>query len=287
MGNDPELEPYDRARLSLIGGENDQKGEELVRGEPVANTGFGQQVAGASRVHLQFAPELGHVDAEVVCLVGVRGAPHVKEELAMGQDLASVADERGQQPVFDWRQVYLAPKDGHLPLGKVHMQIAERECRLDGVILAGRMTQGCPHARKQFPDPEGLAHIVIGAGVQGGDLVLFLPPCRQHNDGQDSPFTEPPDDLEPVDVRKAEVENHDVGLARCRLDKAGLPRGRLKQAVSVTPQGHPEEPSDLGIVFDDKDDWSRFGRRGGIRGPRGLGGRTRFKQFRASPVGTL
>jgi len=75
-----------------------------------------------------------------VRLVGVRGAPHFKEELAVSQDLAGVADKRGQQPVFDWGEMDRVSGDGHLPFGEVHMQIAERKCRLDGVILAGRMT---------------------------------------------------------------------------------------------------------------------------------------------------
>jgi hypothetical protein len=117
------------------------------------------------------------------------------------------------------------------------------------------MPEGCPHARQQLPNPKGLAHVVIGTGVEGSDLVPFLASGRQHNDWQGSPFTEPPDDIEPVYVGEAEIENHDVGLARCRFNEAGLSRGRLKQAVSMIPQGHAEEALDLGIVFDNKDDW--------------------------------
>ncbi len=36
--------------------------ETSVCGKPIADAGFGQQVAGASRVTLEFSPELRHVD---------------------------------------------------------------------------------------------------------------------------------------------------------------------------------------------------------------------------------
>jgi hypothetical protein len=189
-------------------------------------------------------------------LVGVRRAPHLEEELAMRQDFPGVADERGEQSVFDWREMHWLPGDGHLPLGEVHVQIVQRECGLAGIIrVAGGVPQGRAHARQQLADPEGLAHVVIGAGIEGGDLVPLLASRREHNDRQGGPFTQPADDIESVDVGEAEIENHNVGLARCRLDEAGLPRGRFEETVSVIPQGCAQEASDLRIIFDDKDGW--------------------------------
>jgi len=206
----------------------------------------------------------------------------------VSQDFSGMADERGQQPVFDWREVYLLLSDDHLSLGEIHLQAAYGERGFAGIVrVASRVTEGRPHAGKQFPHPEWLAHVVVGTSIEGGDFVPFLTSRRQHNDWQGSPFAEPPDDIEPIYVGQAEIENHNVGLARCRFNEAGLPRGGLVQTVSMRPQGCPEEAQDLWIVFDDKDDGSPAGRSGCIRGLRSLGSETRFKQFQASPVARL
>ena len=47
--------------------------------EAVAHAWFGQEVAGAGRLLLQLAAQLGDVDAQVVGLGAVSGAPHVLE----------------------------------------------------------------------------------------------------------------------------------------------------------------------------------------------------------------
>jgi hypothetical protein len=47
--------------------------------EAVAHAWLGEEVAGAGRLLLQLAAELGDVDAQVVGLGAVGGAPHVLE----------------------------------------------------------------------------------------------------------------------------------------------------------------------------------------------------------------
>ena len=34
--------------------------------------------------------------------------------------------------------------------------------------------EGCPQARQEFSYPKRLGQIIVSAGIQGGDLVLFL-----------------------------------------------------------------------------------------------------------------
>ena len=51
------------------------------------------EVAGTGGVLLEFAAELGDVDAQVLGLFGVLGAPHFVEQLALRHDAAGVFDE--------------------------------------------------------------------------------------------------------------------------------------------------------------------------------------------------
>jgi hypothetical protein len=117
--------------------------------------------------------------------------------------------------------------------------------------------QGDAHPRQQLTYAEGLAHVVIGTSVQCGNLIPFLAPGRQDDDRDGAPFSEPPDNLEPVHIREAEIENHHVGLSGGRFNETCPSRNGLKEAVSPVPQGRAEEALDLRIVFDDKDGWFR------------------------------
>ncbi len=57
----------------------------LLRGEAVANTGLGQDVSRASGIGFELSPELGHVDPQVVGLLGVGWSPDFIEQLAVCQ----------------------------------------------------------------------------------------------------------------------------------------------------------------------------------------------------------
>ena len=52
--------------------------------QPVAHARFSQQMLGAGGVKLQFAAQVGHVNAQVVRVLGVVGAPHFTQQLALG-----------------------------------------------------------------------------------------------------------------------------------------------------------------------------------------------------------
>ncbi len=49
---------------------------------------------------LDFFTQVGHVDAEVVRVLIVAGAPDVAEELAVGDDFAAMLEEQAEQGVF-------------------------------------------------------------------------------------------------------------------------------------------------------------------------------------------
>ena len=73
--------------------------------QPVADADLGQQVARPRRIGFDLAAQRAHVDAQVLRRFDMRRAPHLAQQLAMRQHLAAVARERGQQLVFDRRQM--------------------------------------------------------------------------------------------------------------------------------------------------------------------------------------
>ncbi len=79
----------------------------LLRGEPISDARLGEQVPRAGGIDFEFSPELCHVNPQVMGLLGVWGTPDLQEELAMRENFPRIADERGQQSVLDWREVYL------------------------------------------------------------------------------------------------------------------------------------------------------------------------------------
>src|SRR5204863_7164810 len=102
--------------------------------------------------------------------------PDLLEELAVRHDLAGVADERRQEAVFDRRELDFLIVDKDAAVGEIDAQVMNREDRLAAVAAAHSMTEGDPDAREQFAHAERLGEVVVGAGVEGGHLVAFLPP---------------------------------------------------------------------------------------------------------------
>ena len=66
-------------------------------------------------------------------------------------------------------------------------------------------------AREQLLGVERLGHVVVGAGVERGDLVLLSVARGEHDHGHVAERPHPPQHFDPVEVGEAEVEQHDVG----------------------------------------------------------------------------
>src|SRR5262249_662759 len=92
--------------------------------QAIADAGLGEQVLRARRVLLELAPEMRHVDAQVVRLALRVGPPHLAQELALRHDPSGVAHQRGQEPVLDRAQVHLRALQEDAPPLHVDLRIA-------------------------------------------------------------------------------------------------------------------------------------------------------------------
>src|ERR1700692_1895330 len=73
--------------------------------QTITDGGLGQDVFGLGGIILQFVPQVSHVDAYVMPIVGMRGTPHLSQDLPVRQHLAGIRDQKSEQAVFDGRQM--------------------------------------------------------------------------------------------------------------------------------------------------------------------------------------
>src|SRR5665811_1025995 len=72
-----------------------------------AHAGFGEQVAGASRVRFELAPQLSHVQPQVSTRGLVAGPPHLSEQLPLADEFAGVPQHDLEQVPLSWRKPHL------------------------------------------------------------------------------------------------------------------------------------------------------------------------------------
>src|SRR5262249_60833971 len=75
----------------------------------------------------------------------------------------------------------------------------------------GAPQQG-PDAAPELPDRERLRDVVVGSELEPDDLVELVVAGGEHDDRHRARRPEPPADLEPVDLRKHQVEHDEVDL---------------------------------------------------------------------------
>ena len=102
-------------------------------------------------------------------------------------DAMRVRCQVDQQAVFDRRDVQLGAGALDGAPGQVDAVVAEFDAGGVRVGPGGVPSQMGAHARQQLAHAERLDQVVVGAGVEGFDLVAFVGACRQHEDRRSPP----------------------------------------------------------------------------------------------------
>ena len=110
---------------------------------------------------------------------------------------------------------------------------------LDHRFLLGRRraTERGAQTGQELVHPERLRHVVVGAGVERGNLVGFAVAHRQHDDRHRAPPAQATDHVDAVDAGEAEVEHHDVGMMRRRERERMFAIGREVDVVAARRAG--------------------------------------------------
>ena len=72
------------------------------------------------------------------------------------------------------------------------------------------MADGGAYARKELTRAEGLGYVVVSSEIESLDLVSLMRPRRDNDDGQKRPLAHTFNDLKPVNIRQAEIENDEI-----------------------------------------------------------------------------
>ena len=174
--------------------------------------------------------------------------PYFGQQLALGHDPPRTRRQEEQQIELLLAQIQLTIPQDRQPGGRVHPQRSNPDRRL--VNLAAGPAQHGPQPGLQLPHRKGLHDIVICAGVEGADDLVVLVAGRDddNRDGADS--TQHPQQIETIDVGKAQIQQDHVGPAvhdqgQTLASTAGGVH-HIAALAQRTRQGSP----DAGVVFD-------------------------------------
>ena len=115
-----------------------------------------------------------------------------------------------------------------------------------------RAPQHRPHARRELPRRERLRHVVVRAELEADDPVGLLAPCGQQDDRQVGARPDPAAELEPVDPRQHDVEDHEPrALGLEQLPGGGAVAG-LERAEAVALEVAQDDLADDRLVVNDE-----------------------------------
>src|SRR5207249_3022184 len=95
---------------------------------------------------------------------------------------------------------------------------------LDGRFVVRRddLSECSAKARQELVHGERLRHVVVGAGVEGGDLVGLCVAYGQDDDGDTAPGADPFDDFDAADAGQLEIDHDSIGSVPGREVEARL-----------------------------------------------------------------
>ena len=91
-------------------------------------------MARASGVDFQFLTKVTHIYAQIVTMFHRVGSPHLTQQLALGENLAVVIKQHGEQAEFDGGKMDFLFTAHNAPCGEVNPNITKRVGRVAGVV---------------------------------------------------------------------------------------------------------------------------------------------------------
>src|SRR4051794_38939478 len=173
--------------------------------------------------------------------------PDRGHDLVARHGLPRTAHEQREQVELLGRELELAAVAPRAPRAGIHAHA--RDLAL-GDAIAAAPQQGA-YARAQDRQRERLREVVVGARVEPEHLVELGAAGREHEDRQARVLrARAAAHLDPVDVRQADVENHEVDAARVDAPDGGAARVDVIDVVALARQGADQRLADRDVVFD-------------------------------------
>ena len=185
-------------------------------------------------------------------LVAEGPAPDLLEQLVARERLAGVGQEEAQQVELARGEREPTAAEGGGVLGRVHDQVAVGDGASDA---ATGPLPGPPQDRvdpeHELARAERLGHVVVGAALEPDHPVGLGAEGGQHDHRQVvAAGAQPLADLETVDARQHQVEDHQVGGTVAQQCERALAVGGLVHLVPGGPQVGDHDLADRHVVID-------------------------------------
>ncbi len=141
-----------------------------------------------------------------------------------------------------------SPSEGDLALLGDDLEVAEGE-----LVVAARdrahAPQQRPDARRELLRGERLGEVVVGAGLQTGDHVVRVGAGRHHHDRHVARAAQVAAQLEAVDARQHDVDQHDVARLTLEEDDRRLAAVRLVDRPALVLERQLDRGADALVVL--------------------------------------
>ena len=163
--------------------------------------------------------------------------------------------QKGHDVVFRLGQAHLLPFHEHLAAVVVDAQSLSLElpagCCVSSAAVAVQ-PQGSAHAGQKFAGAEGLGDVIIGTQIQRFDLIHLVGAGREHHDGGHILLPHGADEFQPVPVRQAQVQDHQIRVVGCEQGQAHGAGVRHQRLIVVRGQQRFNEAADVRLVLHDQ-----------------------------------
>ncbi len=176
--------------------------------------------------------------------------PDVVEDLRLREDVTRIEHEVAEEVELGRREVDGVAVPAHLVGALVEFEIGEAEDPVVLGLVSGAAQDGM-HPGDHLGQREGLRHVVVAADGEAGQLVLQGVARRQEEDRHPQPVrTQPPGDLESVEVGQHDVEDHEVRRILLGLRQGLAPGHRFVDREALVAQRRRHRIDDRGFVVD-------------------------------------
>lgn len=182
---------------------------------------------------------------------GVEGiVPYGVQNLLAGEDLSGVAHEVFEEGELAAGEVHSVAAHPGAVGEEIHFEAAGRYLRGRRLVVAADQS---PYPGDELLEGEGLRHIVVGSGVEGGDLARKLVAGGEHEDREAGLLaTDPFKHLVSVEAGEHDVEEDDVHILVERETEPVVAVVRAHGLVSVRCEAALEHARNARLVLHDK-----------------------------------
>jgi len=157
-------------------------------------------------------------------------------------------DEQLQQGVFSCGEFDFPAGCRDAVFRKIHPELCVFKKGQIGVRLP---SQNDPETREEFFLSERLRDVIVGAGAECCDFLLFVIADRKDQSRNLAPFTQPSQDFGAFKIRQAEVEHESVRFFTENFRKSELSVLRVTITVTAVLERKAEQAAHLEFVVDD------------------------------------